>query len=191
MAEAYNSAGAIEFENGDAVRAEAALRNAIRIQPNYAQAHNNLGNLLSGTGRFGEAEYHFKAALRYKENYIGARYNYALALSRVHRFKDAQVQLEAILVDNPGSAEAHEFLGTLLVAQGQPQPGILQFREAIRIEPEFSRAVLDLGTALANSGDVTAALPYIRKAAQSTDVSIREEAVNLLQKLAARPPPLK
>jgi predicted CXXCH cytochrome family protein len=184
MAEAHNSAGAIQFEIGDSSRAEVALRNAIHIQPNYAQAHNNLGNLLSGTGRFAEAEYHFKAALRYKENYIGARYNYALALSRVHRLYDAQVQLEAILLADPGSAEAHEFLGTLLVAQGQPQLAIEQFREAIRIEPGFSRAVLDLGRALANSGDVTAALPYIRRAAQSTEVSIRNEAANLLQKLA-------
>lgn len=187
MAEAYNSAGAIQFENGDSGRAAAALRSAIRIQPNYAAAHNNLGNLLSATGRFSEAEYHFKAALRYKEDYMGARYNYALALGRVHRPHDAQVQVEAILLADPGSAEAHEFLGKLLLPQGQTLRAITEFREAIRIEPGFSRAILDLGTALANSGDVTAALPYLRKAAQSSEAAIRGEALKLLQKLPKVP----
>jgi predicted CXXCH cytochrome family protein len=187
LAEAYNSAGALQFETGDSARAEAALRTAIRIQPNSAQAHDNLGNLLSETGRFADAEYHFQAALRYQENYIGAHYNYALALARVHRLPDAQAQVEAILAANPRSAEAHEFLGNLLVAQGQPQRAIEQYREAVRIAPEFSRALLDLGATLADSGDVEAALPYLRGAARSPEAATREEALKLLQKLGKAP----
>ncbi|MGO9013114.1 MAG: tetratricopeptide repeat protein [Bryobacteraceae bacterium] len=188
MAEAWNSLGAIEFESGDSTRAEAALRNAIRVQPNYAAAHNNLGNLLSATDRFAEAEYHFKAALRYKQNYIGARYDYALALSRVHRIAEAQAQVEAILLTDASSAEAHEFLGRLLFAQGQSGRAIEQYREAIRIAPEFGRAMLDLGETLIKAGDFTAGVPYLRKAAQASDPATREEAAKLLQKLATAAP---
>lgn len=182
LVEADNSAGALWFESGDAARAETALRNAIRMQPNYAQAHNNLGNLLSASGRFEEARYHFEAALRYRDDYNGARYNYALALVRARRSEDAQRQVEAILQSDPRSAAAHEFLGNLLAAKGRFAPAIQHYREAIRIEPQFTRAVLDLGAALLNSGDRAAARPHLENAARSSDPAIRAEAQKLLEK---------
>jgi cytochrome c-type biogenesis protein CcmH/NrfG len=94
---------------------------------------------------------------------------------------DAQQQLEAIVQANPNSAEAHEFLGNLLTAKGQTDRAIDQYREAVRIEPEFDRANLDLGSALANTANPTAALPYLRKAAQSSDAQTREEAQKILK----------
>ena len=181
LPDAYNTAGAVWFETGETTRGEAALRNAIRIQPNYAQAHNNLGNLLSASDRFEEAKYHFESALRIKDDYIGARYNYALALTRVRRVDEAQAQIETLLRTDPQSAEGHEFLGNLLGAKGQTARSIAEYKEALRLAPSFSRANLDLGTALANSGDPAAALPYLRAAAQSPDT--KEKALKLLQKL--------
>jgi predicted CXXCH cytochrome family protein len=187
MAEPFNSLGAIQLEAGDSARAETALRNAIRMQPNYAAAQNNLGNLLSSTGRFEEARYHYEAALRFKENYNGARFNYALALTRMHRLDEARTQLETILRSDPRSAETHEFLGNLMAAQGQINRAIVEYREAVRIEPEFGRANLDLGATLAKSGDASAALPYLRKAVQSSDATIRDEALKVLRKLGQSP----
>ncbi len=183
MVEPYNLLGALLFENGDAARAETVLREAIRIQPNFAPAHNNLGNLLSETGRFEEAKYHFEEALRDQEDYLGARYNYALALKRVHRLDDAQTQLEAILRANPNSAEAHEFLGNVFAAKEQMDRAIEQYREAIRIVPDFDRANLDLALALADSGNPSAALPYLRRAAQSGDAETRQAAERVLEKI--------
>jgi tetratricopeptide (TPR) repeat protein len=182
VVEAYNLLGAVQFESGDAARAEPTLRDGIRIEPNFAPIHNNLANLLSETGRFDEAKYHFEAALRYKDDYLGARYNYALALKRVNRLDEAQAQVEAILRANPDSAEAHEFLGNLLNAKGLADRAIHQYREAVRIEPDFDRANLDLGSALANNGDPSAALPFLRKAAQSHDAEIRNAAQKVLEK---------
>ncbi len=187
MPDAYNTAGAIWFESGDTARAETALRRAIRLQPNYASAQSNLGNLLSATDRFEEAQYHFNAALRFKENYNGARYNYALALAKVHRLDEAQTQVEAILRVDPNSAGAHEFLGNLLGAKGRRDLAIEQFREAVRIEPDFARANLDLGAALADSGDIAAAMPHLRKAAQSRDAAVRDEALKVLDRLGKVP----
>lgn len=183
MPEGYNSLGGVLLESGDGARAEPLLREAIRLQPGYAEAHNNLGSLLSESGRFPEARYHFEAALHYKENYIGARYNYALALVRANRAEEAEGQVEAMLKADPNIAEAHEFLGNLLAAKGQFDRAIEQYREAVRIVPDFSRAILDLGATLAKSGDTGAALPYLRKAAQSQDMAIREQARKLLEML--------
>jgi tetratricopeptide (TPR) repeat protein len=184
MADAYNTVGGIQFSIGQMKLAEPPLRQAIRIQPNYAEAHNNLGNVLSMTDRFDEAKAHFEAAFRYKENYNGARYNYALALVKVSRLDEAQAQLQAILANDPASAGTHEFLGNVFGAKGQRDRAIQQFREALRTDPEYARANLSLGQALVDAGDRAAALPYLRKAAaQDSDVSSRDEARKLLDKL--------
>jgi Flp pilus assembly protein TadD len=55
MSEAYNNLGVIWFAGGEQARAESAFRQAIRIQPDYADAHCNLGNLLSGDGGMAHA----------------------------------------------------------------------------------------------------------------------------------------
>jgi len=62
-------------------------------------------------------------------------------------------------------------------------PAIDQFREAIRIRPDFVRAHLDLGAALAASGDAAGALLYLRKAAESPDPAVRQEALQILQQV--------
>jgi Tfp pilus assembly protein PilF len=58
-----------------------------------------------------------------------------------------------------------------------------QYREAIKIRPEFGRANLDLGALLADSGDVAGALPHLQKAAASLEPAVREEARQMLEKL--------
>ena len=80
-------------------------------------------------------------------------------------------------------AEAHELLGTVRAARGQFPGAIEQYREALRVRPEFARAQLHLGEALADSGDTAAALPYLQKAAAASDPATRDEASARLDQL--------
>src|SRR5439155_15834903 len=105
------SLGGVRLENGDVARAEAAFREAIRIQPDYAEAHSNLGNALAEANRFDESRYHFETAIRFKPNYTAARFNYALALARVRRYDEAQRQIEQLPRIDPNAAESHDLLG--------------------------------------------------------------------------------
>ena len=183
LPEAYNSLGGARLESGDLPRAEMALREAIRIQPDYAEARSNLGNALAAAGRFDEARFQFEAALRFKPDYPAARYNYALALARARHFDDAQRQVEQLLRGDPTAAEAHDLLGNLFAAKGQVRAALEQYREAVRLRPEFGRALLDLGALLADTGDIAGALPLLRKAAESPQQAVREEATQTLQQL--------
>jgi predicted CXXCH cytochrome family protein len=182
--ESWNSLGGVWLESGDLPQAESAFREAIRIQPDYAEAHSNLGNALSAAGNFPEAQYHFEIAVRYKPGYGAGRFNYALALARVRRFDEAQQQAAAALKSDPANAAAHDLLGNLLLAKGGLGPAIEHYREALRIQPGFGRAQLDLGEALADSGDVAGALPYLQQAAGSPEQGVREEALQTLRELA-------
>jgi predicted CXXCH cytochrome family protein len=183
MPEAYNSLGGIWLRTGELTRSEPALRKALELDPNYGQAHNNLANLLAGSGRFEEARYHFEVALRAQPGNSEARYDYAVAFARAGRRDEAQQQLETAIASDPKNAEAHEFLGTLLAAKGQLARAVEQYRAALGIRPEFGRANLHLGESLADSGDAAGALPYLQKAAGSSDPAIRDEALGVLKKL--------
>jgi len=52
-------------------------KQALRINPNYADAHGNLGAALGQMGRISEAIEQVKAALRINPYYIDARNNLA------------------------------------------------------------------------------------------------------------------
>jgi tetratricopeptide (TPR) repeat protein len=78
---------------GDAQRAEAEWREAIRLQPDYSQAHMNLANFLFQHNRSGEAAYHFEYALRVRPDYALADLNYALMLRAMGRKQEAAEHL--------------------------------------------------------------------------------------------------
>ena len=185
MQEAQNNLGIILYMQGDRSQAERAFREAIRIQPDYADAHGNLGNLLSEMGDFNEARPHFEIALRLRPGDAGTRYNYAMLLGRMRRFEEAQHELEASLLADPRLPDAHELLADLLMAKGQAQLAIEHYRQALQIRPDFNRARLGLGLALAAVGDKTNAILSLQKAAANADPALREEAENALKQLGA------
>jgi len=76
----YALGAALAAPGGDAARAEASFREAIRLQPDYEQAHLNLAIVLSQRGRQEEARYHFEIALRLRPDYALAHLNFGLML---------------------------------------------------------------------------------------------------------------
>jgi tetratricopeptide (TPR) repeat protein len=52
--------------------AEAAFREAIRLDPGYADAHNNLGNVLGDVQRYADAEAAYREAIRLNPDYADA-----------------------------------------------------------------------------------------------------------------------
>jgi predicted CXXCH cytochrome family protein len=187
MQEVQNNLGIILYMQGDRSQAEHAFREAIRIQPDYSDAHGNLGNLLSELGGFNEARRHFEIALRLRPSDGASRYNYAMLLGRMRHFEESQHELEAALRVDPQLLDAHELLADLLMAKGQIQLAIEHYRQALQIRPDFDRARLGLGLALAAVGDMTNAIPYLQKASASVDPQLREEAENALKHLAKHP----
>ncbi len=185
MSEALNSQGGIWFESGDLQHAISAFREAIRIRPDYAEARSNLGNALSSARSFPEARYEFEAALRFKPNrYAAARYNYGVALARVNRLDEAQRQIEAALQSDPAIVEAHDLLGNVLIARGECaiRAGSIPrgYKDTARLRTGPTRHGCG---ARRSPGKTAAAIPYLRKAAESPQQAVRDEARQTLQKL--------
>ena len=96
----------------DSTRAEGFFREAIRIQPQYAQALTNLGILLSQQNRTEEAAYNFERATRWRPNYALAHLNYGLLLRNLGRIDEAKKHAgwAANSSDGPTRDAARRFL---------------------------------------------------------------------------------
>ena len=53
-------------------------------------------------------------------------------------------QYERVLASNPMHAEAHNNLGIILAKQGRLDEAVSQFVEALRIDPDFTKAKRNL-----------------------------------------------
>jgi predicted CXXCH cytochrome family protein len=146
---------------GDPQRAEASFREAIRLQPDYAQARMNLAIVLFQEKRVDEAGYEFEYAIRIRPSYALGHFNYGLMLSNLRRFEDARSQMEAALRADPKYAEAQEELGRL--------------------------GELSLGAALVKKGNLAEARQHLVQAAASSDAAIRESAQRLLSEIGRQP----
>ena len=83
----HNNLGNAMLKRGELGEAIKHYRQALRINPAYAQAHNDLGVALLKGGKLTEATEHFCQALRL--GYSLAQKNLMVALSRLGKREDA------------------------------------------------------------------------------------------------------
>jgi tetratricopeptide (TPR) repeat protein len=183
---AYTTLAGIEAAAGQRDRADAALREALRIDPYDAAAWDLSGRALAEKGQFPEALYNFEKALRHRPNFAPYLYEYALTLSSASQFDRAQESAEAAARADPKLAEAHALLGRLLARKRQLPEAATEYRQAIRLRPDFARVRLDLASVLAAQGDLPGAVQQLREAAKSSDPEVARLAAEALQRLGER-----
>ena len=182
FAESRSGLGAVLAETGQVPEAEAQFRDALRIRPALQGAHAYLAYLLANRGEFGEAVWHFERAGDGASNQL----SYGITLARMNRIAEARTHVEKSLQADEGQPLAHDVLGGLLEAQGKNAEAVSQYQEAIRLRPDFGKAHLDLGAALARKGDRAGAAAEFRVAQSDADPQIREMAAAGLARVGAK-----
>ncbi len=71
----FSNYGSILKGLGKLKEAESLFRNAIELNPDFAEAHCNLGNLLSDVGKLKEAESFYKNAIELSPDFAEAHCN--------------------------------------------------------------------------------------------------------------------
>ncbi len=133
----------------DFKEAEAEYREALRLNPNYAEAHNSLGILLGkDLERYEEAEAEFRETLRVNPNDAEAHNNLGNLLGNLGRHEEAEAKYREALRINPDLAEAHNNLGVLLGNLEKHEEAEAEYREALRINPNYAEAHSNLGNLL-------------------------------------------
>ena len=127
----------------------AAYRNAIRQRPHDGATHFYLGCILARTGRTDDAIAEYREAIRLKPDFAEAHTRLGLVLSDLKRDHIGAVTVFRDLIrlraDDPLT---HFNLGYVLRAQGRLDEAIAEYRAAIRLKPDFSKAFCNLGEIL-------------------------------------------
>jgi predicted CXXCH cytochrome family protein len=172
--------------SGQLARAAETLTRALAVDARDAATWHQLGLVHLGQGSASDALAAFQKAvdldpdMSEAHNSLGGVWLESGDLSRAEpAFR------EAIRIQ-PDYAEAHSNLANVLASAGRLGEARYHFEAALRLKPDFAAARYNYGIALARSGDVAGALSHLRKAAESPDQSMRERALQVLERLGQR-----
>jgi TolB-like protein/DNA-binding SARP family transcriptional activator len=133
--------------------AEREYKQALELNPGYAQAHNWYGGYLTYTGRFNEG---VAEAMRARElDPLSLPLNNALAgrLLVAGRYDEALRQVQTTLELDEHFAPAHQTLGWVYLRGGKQDDAIREFQNALELAGAADTDIqLDLGFAYAVSG---------------------------------------
>ena len=131
-------------DKGDLAGAEAAFREAIRLDPTLARAQLGLGVLLWHKQDLAGAEAAFREAIRLDPTVANTQLCLGLVLGDKQDLAGAEAAYrEAIRID-PKYALAHTVLGLVLEEMGSLEGAVTEYREALRIDPKESQALSNL-----------------------------------------------
>ncbi|HTZ21714.1 MAG TPA: tetratricopeptide repeat protein [Opitutaceae bacterium] len=145
LAPAHFNLGCIHLQADRLPEAVDRFEQALKLDPNYVAAHTSLGSALLLEGRTTEALVHYETALRLDPS-ARAHQNLGIALLYARQLPAAVTQLEQAVQLEPDLAQAQEFLGEALAAQGRQAEAAAHYRRALQIEPgnEHARRALEL-----------------------------------------------
>jgi protein O-mannosyl-transferase len=160
----YNNLGTALVERGRLPEAEANLRKAIELKPQYGDARYNLGYVLIRSGRMEEGARQLLEAIRLEpENYM-AHNNLGIAYLLQENYPPAVHHLQEALRLKPDFETARNNLGVALKNQGDLDAALREFSEAIRLNPDFAEAYNNLGLTLKEQGKLKEAEENFRRA---------------------------
>lgn len=151
LTEAHNNLGLVLLRMPERLDdAIEQFQEALRLEPDYAEAHNNLGAALSKKhGGLPAAIAQYEYALRLNRNYALGWRNLGAAWMKLGNTAAAAYAFEEALTVQPESAETHYILGLVLARMpGRLREAIFQFKEALRLSPDFPAAKKALAIAL-------------------------------------------
>jgi protein O-mannosyl-transferase len=146
---AHNNLGATLEQLGHLDQAAAEYRESLRRAPESSATHANLGRALLAMGRPDEAVAELSEALRLDPSLATTQYLLGTALAEQGRVQDAVLAFQLALRDPVlrRAPEVHNDFGVVLGRLGRHADAVIEFREALRLNPEFEAARANLAMA--------------------------------------------
>lgn len=127
-------------ERGALAAAEQHYRQALAINPGFAEAYCNLGSLLKDAGHLAEADRLLSLTLELKPDLGPACFSLAMVRIDQRRWADAADLLQRMLVSSPKHADAHYWLGNALTGSGDVAGARKAYQAAVRLNPAYVQA---------------------------------------------------
>ena len=163
--------------------AKIAMESAIANDADFPEAHNSLGGILMEMQDRTRAEAAFREALRQQPDLAEAHGNLGQLLAIAGDYAQAEFHSLTAVRLKPGVLSAWQTLGDLQSARGAWVQATKSYGEVLRVRPQDEAANLGLGTAQAATGELAAARLSLERAASGRSVAIRQEALELLNRM--------
>jgi tetratricopeptide (TPR) repeat protein len=121
--------------------AVAVWKRYIKATGDSPEGYGNLGFCYELGGRPEEAEQAYQRGIKRDPSNVACHVNYGLMLVRRGRVGEGKLQLGAVLKP----AEVHYNLGSLYESQGRKEQAKAEYRQALRLDPQFTDATTRLG----------------------------------------------
>ena len=112
---------------------------------NNTKAHNDLGEVYLKLGNIKEAEKEFKSALETDPVYSIGPFMFGDVRTDAERYQSKIEDFKKVIAQNEEYARAHHNLGTVWLAQNNPEIAKREYEEALKINPEYAQAHNGLG----------------------------------------------
>lgn len=180
--------GLAESQAGHMDKAEAPIRNAIRLDPDNATAHYFLARLLYTDNRFDEAIEESQKVISLAPGFVRAYENLGLCYEGKDQLADAkQWYLKAIDVEATSQTKTEWpaiDLAVLLIHENQLEEAKTYLVQALRLNPNNTQALVQMGTLLERSGDLKGALDKYRAAIASDQSNLQPGLASAYYKAA-------
>jgi len=127
-------------QNKKLLDAEALLRRAISIAPDFHQALGNLGRILVDNSKLGEAIEVYERLIELKPNDHDAWTGYGWALAQAGRTKDAEEAYGKSLDINPKAPGIHMVRAHMLKTLGSQEEALKAYRKSIEYNPALGES---------------------------------------------------
>ena len=157
------SAGMEYLQMGKPNEARQHFSRALELDSRNAPAHNAMALLYRYEGDSAREEQHYRRALRADRNFSAARNNYGILLFQRGDYRQALREFERAANDSRYNARglAFENMARCHVALGNREDAIQAYNRALRLNPEASSILLDLGNLYLEDGDARLAGRYL------------------------------
>lgn len=160
--EANRTYAFVLLEISDYAAAATAFAQLIRLSPDDPQLdyfYYSMGQMLYGTDEFGRAQAAYREALRLNPAYDEARKSLAQLL-----YRQGDVEA-AIAIDQ----KVNYYMGDDFRIYEQYAAAEVNYREAVRLNPDFAEAYIKLGVTLQDLGKMGEAEVFYKKAIQMVE----------------------
>lgn len=163
-------AAQVFFDQGNALCKQGRLsegihcyRQALTLQPEYAEVYNNLGIALQSLGETETAISCYLHAIKFKPDYADAQSNLGHLYLTRHQYTEAINLFKQVLHENPENILSRLGLANSLLLQGSYEDAVPEYEQVICLDENNTEALNNLGIALQASGKLDDAIRAFRR----------------------------